>query len=161
MVTYTVHEPPAPAADRVDRSDGLEFVKDGFSWLTALFPPLGFIAERLWIPLVVYLIAVSAFVAALTKLGVFPAWTSLVVSALNLYLGFELSSLKRWSLDQQGWATLGAVTGHNLADCERRFFESWLQSQPAVAQARQTVSGSAAAAKSAKSGRLWPFGARG
>lgn len=47
MVTYTVHEPPHPSADRVDRADELRFIKDGFSWLTALVPPLGLAAKGL------------------------------------------------------------------------------------------------------------------
>jgi hypothetical protein len=28
---------------------------------------------------------------------------------------------------------LGSVTGRNAAECERRFFETWLPSQPIIA----------------------------
>ena len=59
MVTYTVHEPPAPEADRVDRGSELEFVKDGFSWLTAICPPLGFLANGLWLFAIAYIVAAS------------------------------------------------------------------------------------------------------
>lgn len=154
MVTYTVHESPDPAADRIDRADALEFVKDGFSWVTALFPPIGFIAERLWLALALYVAAVAALGAAGNAVGVPAAWTSLAVTAINVYLGFELSSIKRWMLDQSGWTTLSAVTGRDLEECERRFLESWLPSQPAIASASM-----ATAMPPFKS--VWSFGAKG
>lgn len=132
MKTYTVHEPPNGGADRIDRASELKFVKDGFSWMTALFPPLGFAMSQLWIPLVVYLVVVGAAGAALKALGVGEGGISIFVLALQILLGFEHSSLQRWMLDRAGWTTLGTVTGKSLAECERRFFEQWLPSQPMI-----------------------------
>src|SRR2546423_14987770 len=54
MRTYTIHERPDPAADRVDRAEGLVFVKDGFAWAAALFAPIWLVAHRLWGPLLGY-----------------------------------------------------------------------------------------------------------
>ncbi|MGQ0457964.1 MAG: DUF2628 domain-containing protein [Hyphomicrobium sp.] len=156
MQTYTVHEPPNPPSDRIDRADGLEFVKDGFSWVTAIFPPIGFAAERMWVPLAIYLGVVTALAAAFHAIGIPAAWTSIFATALNVFLGFELPSLKRWTLDRAGWNMLGAVTGRDLAECERRFLESWLPSQPAVTTARPT----SPSKKSGLSfGGFWPFAA--
>ena len=50
--------------------------------------------------------------------------------ALSLLIGFEAGTLRRWSLDRRGWSTLGAVSGRNAEDCERRFFDMWLPTQP-------------------------------
>ena len=133
MQTYTVHEPSQPDADRVDRASALKFVKDGFSWITAFCPPLGLAMSGLWLPLLAYVVFVSAAVALLMALGVSEAWLSLLVIALNVYLGFEQSTLQRWMLDNAGWSMLGSVTGKTLAECERRFFESWLPGQPMIA----------------------------
>jgi hypothetical protein len=135
LQTYTVHEPPKAGADRIDRASELKFVKDGFFWPTAVFPPLGFALSQLWIPLAVYLIVVGGAVSALTALGVSEGALSLLVMALQIYLGFEHSTLHRWVLDRAGWTTLGTVSGKSLAECERRFFESWLPSQPMIATA--------------------------
>ena len=44
MLTFTVHEPPNPPADRIDRAESLVFIKDGFSWIAALFAPLWLLA---------------------------------------------------------------------------------------------------------------------
>lgn len=154
VVTFTVHEPPAPEADRIDRADELEFVKDGFSWMTALCPPLGLIKHGLWLAALAYVVAGGGFVLALYKLGMNEQLISILVLAANFYLGLEISTLKRWSLDSAGWRMLGSVTGRNLADCERRFFESWLPGEPII-----KATGSAAASTHRGSGG-WPFGVK-
>lgn len=132
VVTFTVHEAPNPAADRIDRADELVFVKDGFSWLTAVFPPAGLLARSLWLALAAYLAAVAVICGVLTAFGVSESWMSLAIMALGLLLGFEISSIERFMLDRAGWRMLGSVTGRSLADCERRFFETWLPDQPVI-----------------------------
>jgi hypothetical protein len=57
----------------------------------------------------------------------------LAVLALNLLIGFEADTLRRWTLARRGWRTLGAVSGKTAAECERRFFDAWLPSQPIIA----------------------------
>ena len=106
MLTFTVHEPPNPPADRVDRAESLIFIKDGFSWAAALFAPIWLIAHRLWWPLLGFVV---------------------------LSGGFEADTLRRWALERRGWRMLGTVTGKTAAECERRFFETWLPSQPIIA----------------------------
>ena len=134
MVTYTVHEPAEATADRVDRGAELRFVKDGFSWITALFPPFGLAASQLWLPLVAYIVFVGVGAVALSALGVSENWISLAMLALHIFMGFEHSTLQRWTLDNAGWNMLGTVTGKSLDECERRFFESWLPGQPMISQ---------------------------
>lgn len=160
MVTYTVHEPPTPEADRIDRGVELEFVKDGFSWLTAICPPLGFIANGLWLFAVAYLVAATALAWGLAALKVDAQWISLLFIMLGIYLGFEISTLKRWMLEQTGWQTLGVVTGRSIEDCERRFFESWLPAQPIISARAPGEVGLPPAAPPRRGSRFWPFGAR-
>jgi hypothetical protein len=160
VVTYTVHEPPSPEADRIDRGVELEFVKDGFSWLTAICPPLGFIANGLWLFAVAYLVAATALAWGLAALKVDAQWISLLFIMLGIYLGFEISTLKRWMLEQTGWQTLGVVTGRSIEDCERRFFESWLPAQPIITARAPGEAGEPAVASPRRGSRFWPFGAR-
>lgn len=157
MATYTVHEPPVSESDRVDRGVELEFVKDGFSWLTAIFPPLGLLANSLWLMAIAYLAGAGLLGYVLNALKVDPAWISLIFFVINIYLGFEVSTLKRWMLDQKGWQTLGVVNGRSIAECERRFFESWLPSQPVIASDAPNGSGTSSAPS--RGLRFWPFGA--
>ena len=157
MVTYTVHEPPDPGSDRADRGVELEFVKDGFSWLTAICPPIGFLANGLWLFALAYLVGAAALGWALSALKLDPQMTGVVFLMINIYLGFEISTLKRWMLEQTGWQALGVVTGKSIAECERRFFESWLPAQPIIAS-ESGMPGAAAVPR--RGSRFWPFGGR-
>ncbi len=153
MSTYTVHESPQSDADRVDRGVELEFVKDGFSWLTAICPPLGFLANSLWLMAIAYLTGSALLGYLLQTLKVDPSVMGLIFLAINVYLGFEVSTLKRWMLDQKGWQTVGVVNGKSMAECERRFFESWLPEQPVI------TSDATNGMSSGRGSRFWPFGA--
>jgi uncharacterized protein DUF2628 len=138
MVTFTVHESPSPPADRIDRAEQLAFVRDGFSWTAALLAPIWLLAHRLWWPLAGYIAAEGAIEAIRQTELVHPGWTTLAAIGLGLLIGLEAGTLRRWALDQRGWTTLGAVSGRNAEDCERRFFEMWLPTQPVLAKPAAT-----------------------
>jgi len=157
VATYTVHEPPEADADRVDRAVELVFVKDGFSWLTAIFPPLGFIVNGLWLMALAYFAGVGLLSYVLAAMKVEPGWISLIVFFIDIYLAFEVSTLKRWMLAQKGYQMLGVVNGRTYAECERRFFESWLPDQPVIQS--DLPAGSNKPAGGASGARFWPFGA--
>jgi hypothetical protein len=152
--TYTVHEPPQSDADRIDRGVELEFVKDGFSLPTAVCPPIGFLANGIWLMAIAYIAGAALLGYLLSALKFDPAVIGFIFLMINIYLGFEVSTLKRWMLDQKGWQMLGVVNGKSIAECERRFFESWLPEQP-VLTSDDAVRSSAV---SARASAFWPFG---
>jgi len=132
MITFTVHEPPHPPADRIERAAGMAFVRDGFSWSAALFTPLWMLVHRLWWPLAAYLGITAAIELAREGLGLHSGWLTLATLALSLLIGLEAGTLRRWSLDRNGWTPLGTVSGRTTEDCERRFFTAWLTHPPAA-----------------------------
>ncbi len=128
---YTVHEPPQPPLDRIDRAASLVFVRDGFSWGAALFSPVYLAVTGQWLAFVSYLAIVAAASGVLWSLGLLMTWLPFLILGLNLYLGFEVSTLQRMWLNARGWTELGTVSGRNLPECERRFIETWLSTAPA------------------------------
>src|SRR5581483_7531236 len=114
MTAYTVYEPPDPPADRLDRAESLEFVKEGFSWAAALLTPFWLAANRMWLVLAGYLGGM------------------VILQAVHVLIGFEADSLKRWTLERNGWRMVGSAVGRNWAECERRFFEAWLPGEPYI-----------------------------
>ena len=114
MLTFTVHEPPTPPADRIERADKLVFVKDGFSWMAALFTPLWMLVHRLWWALLGYVLAVVALRLAQKFGGLAESTVGLMAFGLNLLIGFEADALRRWALDRKGWHMLGSVSGRTV-----------------------------------------------
>src|SRR5262245_34397319 len=134
MISFTVHERPDPPADRIDRAAGMMFVRDGFSWSAALFTPVWMLVHRLWWPLLAYIVAAGALELLRQTIAIDPGWLTVATVALGLLIGLEAATLRRWGLARRGWSTLGSVSGRNAEDCERRFFDLWLPSQPVLAQ---------------------------
>lgn len=135
MATFTVHEPPNPPADRIDRGDSMVFVRDGFSLNAALLTPLWLIGNRHWIALAAYAIGMALLVGALLLLDVNPAWITLWVVAYQLIWGYEADELERGALTRRGFETVGTVSGRTRRECERRFFDGWLPRQPILSAA--------------------------
>lgn len=133
MQSYTVHEAPHPAADRIDRAENLVFIKDGFSWSAMFFTPIWLLLQRLWWAFLAYVIVMVALQVAANAMGAEGRWLSLIGLGISILFGFEAGTLRRWALSRRGWQMVGTASGRSLDDCERRFFEQWLPSQPILA----------------------------
>ena len=135
MLTFTVHEPPRPPADRIDRAESLVFIKDGFSWAAALFAPIWLLVHRLWWPLLGYVVLSVPFELVrwgITSTRVGSRWR---VLRLHLLIGFEADTLRRWALDQAAgapWARSRAATPPNASAASTR---SGCPTQPLIAPA--------------------------
>ena len=77
MLTFTVHEPPNPPPDRVDRAESLVFIKDGFGWVAALFAPIWLLVHRLWWPLLGFIVLSGGFELIKRVTGVDQRWVGL------------------------------------------------------------------------------------
>lgn len=126
----TVHEPPSAFGDVLTRADDLTFVRDGFSWAVALAAPFALLGRGAWLAFGGYLAAVALVSMLLNALGITPAWGIVLVAVIHVILAFEAAALERWTLEQKGWKEVAVVSGQDQADCERRFFDTWLPQQP-------------------------------
>ncbi|WBV43251.1 DUF2628 domain-containing protein [Pseudoroseomonas cervicalis] len=91
--------PPAPA-----RRGGLVLVPEGFAWGALLFGPLWLLAQRLWIPLLLWL--ALAVAAALLLPEPLRPWLAL---AAHWLLGLQGQDLRRWALARRGRPAQGVV----------------------------------------------------
>ncbi len=129
MKFFTVHEPPDAPTDRIDRAETLRFIGDGYVKAAVIFGPLWLLANQLWLAFLGYVGIVAVIGIVVFAFGLSPAWISLMVGALNIWLGFEAAGLQRWALERSGWANLGTVSGRTIEESERRFLEGWLPGQ--------------------------------
>ena len=130
MRVYTIHEMADPPADRIDRAEALRFVREGFSWSAAIFAPLWMLVKGLWLALVLYIAVTVLLSVGITAAGLSSEMASVLFLALHVLIGFEADTIQRWTLARNGWQTVGAITGRDALDCERRFFDVWLPEQP-------------------------------
>jgi hypothetical protein len=151
MSIYTVHQPPLEAGAAAAEPYRFVFVRDGFSWWAFLLTPLWMLRHRLWLALAIYLVVTAALDAGLRALGA--SLFTLVVAGLliSLLAGLEAGTLRRFKLARRHWRNIGVVTGDDLEDAERRFFDAWIRQTPArrpAAPASAPPSGSTAPAAS-------------
>jgi Protein of unknown function (DUF2628) len=142
--SYSVHEPPHTAADRVERAEALEFVKDGFEFPAFVLPPIWLASRGIWLGTLAYFAAVVVIFGLAGWLGVTTLWPALAMLVIHLIAGAEADELHRSHLEAQGWSTVGHVTGTGALDCERRFYDQWLPSSP-MTRTAEPVSPSVAA----------------
>lgn len=129
MTVFTIHEPPAPPIDRIDRAEAMVFLKDGFSWSAFLLGPIWLLANRLWLATLGYIAIVAFAYVVFELMGVSEGLFGPFLLAMNATVGFEAHWLKSARLEAMGWCQVGSVSGQSLAECERRFFEGWLPTQ--------------------------------
>ncbi|RWO92888.1 DUF2628 domain-containing protein [Mesorhizobium sp.] len=116
MAVYVVMEPPG----RGEKPDTTAFVRDGFSWLGFLVPPLWLLWHRLWIEAAMAFVAMAllSMLAEGLSLGLAGRLLSLLVS---LYVGLEGQALRIAALRRRGWHEWGVVEADRLDDADTRY----------------------------------------
>jgi len=142
MPVYTVYEPPQRRGDdEADAADRFVFVRDKFSMWAFVFGPLWMIWRRLWLVLLLYIVAMALLQTGLWALGASGTVKFTVGVLVALLIGFECSSLRRWTYERRGWINHGVVVADDEESAERRFFDAWI--------ARDALPGTAALASAA------------
>ena len=127
MSVYTVHEPPLRAGAAASDVERFAFVRDGFSGWAFLFAPLWMLRHRMWLVLIGYVVVAGAIEIPVKMSGAPALATSLIGLLISLLVALEAGTLRRFTLGGRGWKNLGVVSGDDLEDAERRFFDAWLQ----------------------------------
>ncbi len=106
------------------------FVRDGFQFWAFVLAPVWLLAHRLWLAFILYVVGYGLLGVAFAFLRV-PASAQLLAGlAIALFIGFEASSIWRWTLTRRRWSALGFVVSEDAEMAEQRFFASW--SRPAA-----------------------------
>ncbi|MCA0050345.1 DUF2628 domain-containing protein [Mesorhizobium sp. B283B1A] len=116
MASYVVMEPPG----RSERAGATVFVRDGFTWLGLLVPPLWFAWHRLWIEAALTFVVMGLLSMLGEKLGLGLAG-SLLSLLVSLYVGLEGQGLRIAALRRRGWHEWGVVQAGWLDDADIRY----------------------------------------
>ena len=132
MPTFTVHEPPPRKDESVTSPERFVFVRDGFYFWAFVLAPLWLLVRRLWLAFVIYVIVTIAVAVGLKFAGA-PSYVQTTAAlVIALLVGFEASTIWRWTLARRRWKTLGFVVGEDTEIAERRFYGAWTQRAPAT-----------------------------
>ena len=127
MPVYTVHEPPPKGAETEPNPERFVFVRDGFAFWAFLLGPLWMLRYRLWLVLVLYVVVLVSVQVGLSLAGASGFVRSSVGLLLMLLIGFEATTLRRWTLTRRRWRNVGVVVADDVETAERRFFDAWVQ----------------------------------
>jgi hypothetical protein len=128
MPVYTVHAPTADNAD-IAATDRFAFVRDGFRFWAAIFGPLWLAWHRMWLALIGWIVIMIAIEVGLARLGAGGTAIFFTNLLIALLMGFEASSIRRWTLSRRNWRQLDIVVADNEESAERRFFDRWTAKQ--------------------------------
>ncbi|HEX3710461.1 MAG TPA: DUF2628 domain-containing protein [Pseudolabrys sp.] len=125
MPTYTIHSPPPRAGETHSDPERFVFVRDGFHFWAFVLAPLWLLFRRLWLALVIYLIVTGVIGTCLYELGAAWLTKTLVSLVIDLLIGFEAATIRRWTLERRGWRALGFVVAEDEEVAEQRFYDAW------------------------------------
>ncbi|HTH33180.1 MAG TPA: DUF2628 domain-containing protein [Xanthobacteraceae bacterium] len=135
MSVYTVHEPPPRRGAVAPEAERFVFVRDGFSLWALLLAPLWMLRHRMWLVLVGYIVIAAGLQIGVRVLGGWAPAGAAIGILLGLLVGLEAGTLRRFTLGRRGWKNIGVVSGDDVEDAERRFFDVWVQQRAAPASA--------------------------
>jgi hypothetical protein len=138
MPVYTVHAPVTNNA-AIAATDRFAFVRDGFHVWAALLGPVWLAWHRLWLALIGWIILIPAIDVGMVSLGADRGAVFLANLLLVLLMGFEATSLKRWTLSRRNWRQLDIVVADDEEAAERRFFDRWTAKQRALSNDQLAV----------------------
>src|SRR6187455_2619478 len=99
MPVYTVHAPVANGADFA-AADKFVFVRDGFHFWAAVATVIWLLWHRLWLVLIGWIALMIAIQFGMSALGASRGTVFAVNFLIAILMGFEASSLRRWTLSR-------------------------------------------------------------
>jgi hypothetical protein len=156
MPVCTVHEPPLRAAGALAEAERFVFVRDGFYWWAFLLTPFWMLWHQLWLVFLIYAASSAVIDTALRVIGAPASAIALIDILISFLIGLEASTLLRLSLRRRGWQNIGVVSGDDLEDAERRFFDAWVRHGATPGVATGVASSTAPSAPPLPAPPRWP-----
>lgn len=117
MTSFVVMTPPARREKAFEEA---VLIRDGFSFIAFLIPPIWLLWHRLWLEaaVAVFLLLACSVIATLLGQPLAGSFLSLLVS---LYAGLEGQHLRALSLHRGGWREEGTIVAGSREEAEQRY----------------------------------------
>ena len=127
--TYTLHVARNALPGDPEALNRAVLVRDGFSWAAFFAPALWLFWHRHWVAGVAVLIFTFGFGAALRAMGLSTGGIVLAESLVQLLLGLEGSSLRRWLYARRGRPVVDVVQARSSEEAEVKSFTRWISDE--------------------------------
>ena len=128
MAIYTVLAPTLRDGTSMPAPMDLVFVKERVSWPALFFGPLWLIFRRMWLVLVLYVVALVVIGFIEAKIGGPIPGAVLVLG--HLLFAIEGNELRRWTLQRRGYRLVAIAEGSGMEEAEIRYFASLDDAMP-------------------------------
>lgn len=119
MASWVVLE--APAGGRTAVGDELVLLRDGFSFLAFIFPPLWLLWHRLWIEAVA--VFAVLMVAAVLENALGFAASAPISLLVSIFVGLEGNAMRIAGRRRHGWNMIAVIDARNIDEAELRLAE--------------------------------------
>ena len=117
-----------------DDPETAELVHEGVTVGAYAVPVLWMLYHRMWTPALLLVFGQLAVTGLLDAAGAPYILTLAASLGINLLVGLNASDLRRLALDWRGYEEIATVSGRNLQDAERRFFDLYDVGVPAKSE---------------------------
>ncbi len=101
-------------------------MREGFSFWAFILAPVWLLLNRLWLPALVYIMAVSAMQEIGERMGLSPATMGIVQIGLQFWLGCTAYDIQRWVLAQRGYKPCAIIAATSRMEAEKRAYRECL-----------------------------------
>ena len=112
-------------ARTVEGAERVVFLREKFSWPALLFGPFWLAWHRLWLALVLWIIAFFALGVLMASLKFSDSMMFVAFLVPSLIVAFEATAIRRRKLLRKGMRDAGVVIAPDIEIAERRFFTDW------------------------------------
>jgi hypothetical protein len=116
MKIFTAHRPSQASQEEAI------FIKEGFSWPAFFFPIIWLVLKRLWLSLILYLLAIALVFVLSARLSLSDSFIVIAALAINLLLGMEGNERRRRALAMRGFIEEGPFVGKDVQEAELKYF---------------------------------------
>lgn len=119
MASYVVIKPPGLQGDAAS----VRFIRDGFSRLALVSPPVWMLVHRLWLHAVLFVIVATGLTVCADALGAESAGIPVII-ALNVLVALESGEIRQRHFLSKGWTIDAVIAADNLDQAEEIYFSS-------------------------------------
>jgi len=124
MKTYRIYAPSSSDPTSLNPAENVKFVKEGYSFLAAIFGPFWLLAKQMWFEALGYFAGLIIVLNILSFFGLNEIGSTALLYLVSAIFGLFANDIEAQHLEQKGYDMAAIVTGSSYELCEAKYFQS-------------------------------------